>query len=814
MEIFSFEESHRKWRFVCRKFAECVPLRLAINAAPNSNEVGCILQMLRYPNCRTVKTNDWTPEAQEFCTAVASNKGLRAISIIHSAITPTEVQDLLRSSLCLDVIESWSFGNIDIGEDGMEALNLAIKESSALRQLTFDCCSFGEKGVTFGPALADNTLLHTLALKSSKLGPDDFKSVSLGVSACCSLTELNLSFTPLSATGCQVLGDCVGASASLRDLNIDFCNVGVNIRWIVPGFEQSRSLTACSLKGNQLGDEGASILARILPRSALRSLNLWDNGIHEPGAGSLGHAIETSHRLEDLQLGNNNLGDAGCRSLASGVAASTTFKSLGLAWNGVREDGACALAQALETNRSLRRLDLSHNQVGLRGAQALRTGMERCARLEGLDVEGNNFEDDAVAVLAAAILLCPTLQSINLSLVDIGPAGTEAVANALATSTSLTSLSLKHTTIDAAGAQALAAGLALSQSLRHLDLQGCSISSLGIQHFAEGVTEARKLESLNLMHNNIGEVGARALAAAISRAPAFRSLKVMYSELGPAGSQALMDVMQRSCTFNSLELNRSDVIAVPCDHDHPSVLMRQDPEGREVEVVPKQPFSCARCHHKLYERDPSHRLIIYCVDRAGIIQEVMTPEEWSDFAKHPVPDLALASTVVGRPLTLFMEHRLAGFYHTLCSLIWEGDLCHTQFQWYCDDPDHRREMLTFIYCSGDVIVFSNVTVSEEPHHVPVSFMSGKPDSLLWRCPFCGWSCCNGGDWMQPEEFYLWCMSEWPALMRDHDYYPVLCDECLREWVTRYDNPQLHEAILNLRPMEAGGPSLLQGGPSA
>lgn len=36
--------------------------------------------------------------------------------------------------------------------------------------------------------------------------------------------------------------------------------------------------------------------------------------------------------------------------------------------------------------------------------------------------------------------------------------------------------------------------------------------------------------------------------------------------------------------------------------------------------------------------------------------------------------------------------------------------------------------------------------------VPMSFMSGKPDSLLWRCPFCGWSCCNGGDWMEPEEF--------------------------------------------------------------
>ena len=53
--------------------------------------------------------------------------------------------------------------------------------------------------------------------------------------------------------------------------------------------------------------------------------------------------------------------------------------------------------------------------------------------------------------------------------------------------------------------------------------------------------------------------------------------------------------------------------------------------------------------------------------------------------------------------------------------------------------------------------------------------------------------------MEPEEFYIWLLTEWPALMRDHDFYPVVCDECLREWVTRYDNPDLHEAIRNLGP---------------
>ena len=114
--------------------------------------------------------------------------------------------------------------------------------------------------------------------------------------------------------------------------------------------------------------------------------------------------------------------------------------------------------------------------------------------------------------------------------------------------------------------------------------------------------------------------------------------------------------------------------------------------------------------------------------------QVMTPEEWHRSAQVEGSVSSDSSTIQGQALTQFMEHRLAGFYHTLCNLIWGGDMCHTQFQWYCDDPDNRREMLTFIYRNNDLIMFSNVTVAETPHQVPVSFMAGTPDSLLWRCP--------------------------------------------------------------------------------
>jgi Ran GTPase-activating protein (RanGAP) involved in mRNA processing and transport len=675
---------------------------------------------------------------------------------------------------------------------------VVLSSSKTLKNLHFEGCTFGSEGVEIlGQAIAQSPGLRTLTLKALKLSPDDLQFVADGIKRSKVLEEVSFAFTPLGHGGSQVIGECLSATRHLHTVNFDFCNVGPGIKALMEGIRSSPSIAKLSLKGNQLGDGGTEMLSDILPKTRLQFVNLYDNCIQHFGAQALGCAIAISPHLQELQLGQNNVGTRGCNYLAEGITKSSSFRTLGLAWNGIDPDGVAALAKALTPTSNLSSLNLSHNNVNTEGALALQGGILQSKVLEKLDLEGCNMDEEAVQLLMEAIQSCPSLLSLNLAMAEIHPMAATALAATLAASTSITALSLRHTLLSEDVAEILAQGLSQSRSLRHLDLQGCNLALTGITALAEGIAKAKRLETLNLVQNGIGEEGAKALANGIARAPCFRSLNLLYNDLGPSGSHALMQSMQQSCTFNSMELTTTDV-AVQRPDDQVGVLVHPDPEDQHLEVVKARSFTCSRCKHRLYAEQEGHNLIIYCVDLEGIIMEVMTPEEWHRFAEVPLPEFANPSVVQGQPLNSFMEQRLAGFYNALCNLIWNGDMCHTQFQWYCDDPQNRREMFTFIYRTSDLILFCNVTTGTTPHQVPMSFMSGKPDSLLWRCPFCGWSCCNGGDWMEPEEFYLWLMTEWPALMRDHDYYPVVCEECLQDWVQRYDNPELHAAIHNLR----------------
>ena len=203
-----------------------------------------------------------------------------------------------------------------------------------------------------------------------------------------------------------------------------------------------------------------------------------------------------------------------------------------------------------------------------------------------------------------------------------------------------------------------------------------------------------------------------------------------------------------------------------------------------------------------------HGYIIYTLDKAGIILRVMTPKQWEAYAAEAKswgtqPVIPAVSEVQGQPLSAFMMPRLAAFYFTLCSLIRDGDICHSQFHWYCDDPRTRRQMVTFIYQEEDIIVICNVTVKESPHVVPVDFMKGNEKSQLWRCAFCGWCSCEGDAWMEPEDFHIWCVRERPALLKNADFYAVVCEECVSDWVARHDNPEIRTAIENLRPLSMG-----------
>ena len=799
MHVLCYEVSRRKWRLVNRKFEQCVSLHVVVNTQLNPKQAQRILRMLEYQNCRSLRLSDWCFEASEVAGRLYHSKSITAVAIQHCNVDTRGLQAIIMSALKQDMIQSWKFGKVEFRDEALTTLAELVRTSQSLRVLEFDCCNLGAQGLAaLGHCVAQAQRLHTLAFKSCKLGADDMECLAKGIGQS-RVQALNLAFTPLGRRAAVCLGECFKVSSSLQDVNLDFTNVGVHIQPLAEGIACSKTLRRLGLKGNQLGTTGTQTLASAIIKSSLHSVSLYDNNIQQSGAQALGLAIQMAPHLQELQLGSNNVGPQGCHSLAEGIKQSAVFRTLGIMCNGVGAEGAKSLAEALAVSGSLQYLDLSHNQVGLEGAQALSRGIRKSKTLRHLDLDDNNLDDEAMVALAEA-LGGSNIETLVLASNDLERAGAEALGTAIAAQSALHTLSLKYVFLGDEVIDPLARGLGRS-SIRHLDLQGCSIPPSGIQPLAEGVAQARRLETLNLVGNGVGEAGARALAASIARSTSFQSLKVHYGKVGPAGSQALMQAMQDSATFINLQLGSSDVGA-PAGHrgvPHPGVTIQPDVERTALEVEHWKPFTCCQCKHLLYAHDERNHIIIFSLDRQGLIQQVMTPDEWHRNAPVGTTVSYNPTSLQGQDLTQFMDHRLAGFYHTLCNLIWVGDMCHIQFQWYCDDADNRREMLTFIYRNNDLLVLSNVTVAETPHQVPVSFIAGQADSLLWRCPFCGWSCCNGGDWMEPEEFYIWLLTEWPALMRDHDFFPVVCSECLQTWCAKYDNAELQEAVRNLGP---------------
>jgi len=792
--IFLFEVSRRKWRLVSKKFSQCVPLHIVVHRSLNAKQEARILSMLGHRNCRSLKATDWFVDARSISKRLHISKSLKSVSIHHSGNDSSAIVELAFASLTQDTIESWSFGDFSLDDAGIVALAEVVKKSRRLKNLEFHQCTFGEDGlIVLAEAFATTKSLRTVNIKSCKLCRGGFQELAKGFSNSASIQGINMAFTPLGDEGLQAMGDSLKKSGYLQHVNLDFSNVGGCIDPVISGIVHSKALTHLSLKGNELGDGGAEALAEVLPKSSIEILNLIDNNISHFGALALGAALPTSKRLRELQLGLNRIGSSGTKALAEGMGRAPSLHVVGLTSNTIGPEGVQWVAKALGASSTLTTLDLSHN-IFRDGIDDLRVGLKASKSLQNLNVEGCNLCPNSVALMAAEIR---GLKSLNLGSCDLKIEGILAVADAVAVSTSLHTLILRNVVISTAGAQALARAVAVSRSLRHLDLQGCGIATEGVQALGQALTGAAKLESLNLVQNDVGGEGAVALAHGIGRAPAFQSLQVRYSSVTPQGSVALVEVMQKSCSFNDLQLAGPELCVG--GGVQTSVTVRPTITHCDVEVIKKHPFTCSRCSHKLYDYDPDqHKVLAYCVDRAGIIQQIMTPEEWDRAASIPTPSNITAADVCGQSLTAFMEHRVAGFYHTLCSLIWDGDLCHTQFQWYCDSPDTRREMMTLVYRFGESLVLTNITVSENSHSVPVSFMAGDQTSVLWRCPFCGWECCNGGDWMEPEEFYMWLITEWPALMRDSDYYPVVCDECLNEWVHKHNNADLHEALSHLR----------------
>ena len=127
--------------------------------------------------------------------------------------------------------------------------------------------------------------------------------------------------------------------------------------------------SGCSLFNNQIGDQGATAIAKALEVNAvLTTLNLAGNqicGLDEYGEGTytvdgikaLAKALVKAP-LTTLDISINQIGDEGAQALAKALKVNAAvLTSLGLGNNTIRDQGAAAIAEALKVNAALTKLE-------------------------------------------------------------------------------------------------------------------------------------------------------------------------------------------------------------------------------------------------------------------------------------------------------------------------------------------------------------------------------------------------------------------------------------------------------------------------
>ena len=274
----------------------------------------------------------------------------------------------------------------------------------------------------------------------------------------------------------------------------------------------SKSLTRLkrlSLSNNEIGDEGAGIIAEALQSSNLHYLVLKNNGIGDLGAQAISKALPGS-KLEILDLKGNRIGNFGIGAIAKILKQAPRLTTLLLEGNGICSSGANAIGEAL-AGSNLEILNLKANQIGSAGALAIAQGL-LFSKLYELDLDSNEIGDNGVKAISE-YSANSNLLGLGLGNNGIGIEGAKGLGNALNRSSTLTLLDISGNSIKCEGTVAIANSLRNSQ-LQYLNIASNEIGDIGAQSIA-GAIKNSKLEYLNFNENNFGVISTELLNRAL-----------------------------------------------------------------------------------------------------------------------------------------------------------------------------------------------------------------------------------------------------------------------------------------------------------
>lgn len=222
----------------------------------------------------------------------------------------------------------------------------------------------------------------------------------------------------LDKDACKKIGEALAENRSITDVNFNglyMCFKG--LIELVEGLQKSCTVSMLQLSGNNIGPEGASVVACLTtpaPRmergllsqvkSRLVKLNLASNAVGCQGAIDIAKAVAEGGTLICLNLANNSIGNMGAGALAAVLKEpQTCLETLNLNSNSIRDEGAESLAEALLTSPALTSLQLASNTIGDRGAACVAGALEVNTMLRSLSLTANNITEEGAMAFVTAL---------------------------------------------------------------------------------------------------------------------------------------------------------------------------------------------------------------------------------------------------------------------------------------------------------------------------------------------------------------------------------------------------------------------------
>ena len=120
------------------------------------------------------------------------------------------------------------------------------------------------------------------------------------------------------------------------------------------------------MKKNEIGLQGIKALEDCLSLSkTIKELNLSGNNIGDEGVTIVIKALSNKKKqsLHVLSLSNNRISSAGCKKICEFIAVCSPLEEIQLSNNDIDNEGAKKLIQVLKNKKKFSNIDIDNNKI-------------------------------------------------------------------------------------------------------------------------------------------------------------------------------------------------------------------------------------------------------------------------------------------------------------------------------------------------------------------------------------------------------------------------------------------------------------------